>query len=171
LNELGGSLDKIVGPSEREGSSERRTVGGRSDSLIESLSAIDSPSLLRIDGSGDGNGSGSLNETGGFGVDVVNGTESSGSGADSVRADSNFLASSEPASGLENPAGELDDEVPMANFHAPSNMVFHENGAVKVESAADGAETSGSGSTAAPTGGSTVRIDSLVSGTGPAGAR
>ena len=52
------------------------------------------------------------------------------------------------ASGLDNAAGELDDKVPVANFHVPSKTVFHENGTVGEESAADGVGTSGSGSTA-----------------------
>ena len=65
--------------------------------------------------------------------------------------------------GLENAAGELDDNVPAANFHAPSKTVFHENGTVGEESAADGVETSGSGSTAGLVDGSAVKIDSLAS--------
>lgn len=70
---------------------------------------------------------------------------------------------------VESAAGEFDDKVPAANFQAPSKTVFHENGAVGVESAEDGGETSGSGSTAGIADGSAVKIDSLgsvKSGTG-----
>jgi hypothetical protein len=45
---------------------------------------------------------------------------------------------------LDNAAGELDDKVPAANFNAPSNTAFHENGTVGGESAAEGIGTSGS---------------------------
>jgi hypothetical protein len=85
LNGAGGSFDRVDGPSGRKDSSERITAdgSGKSDSLIESVIAFDSLSLLRIDESGDGDNSGSLNETGGFGIDVVDGAESSGPGADS----------------------------------------------------------------------------------------
>ena len=55
------------------------------------------------------------------------------------------------------------DNVPVANFHAPSKTVFHENGTVDVESAADGAGTSGSGSTEGIVDGSAAKIDSLGS--------
>jgi len=72
---------------------------------------------------------------------------------------------------LETAAGELDDKVPAANFHAPSKTVFHENGNVDEESAADGVGTSGSGSTAGLVDGSTAKIDSLGSVRSGAGAR
>jgi hypothetical protein len=64
---------------------------------------------------------------------------------------------------LEGAAGELDDNVPDANFHAPSKTVFHENGTVEEESAADGVGASGSGSTEGIVDGSAVKIDSLGS--------
>jgi hypothetical protein len=64
---------------------------------------------------------------------------------------------------LEGAAGELDDKVPAANFHAPSKTVFHENGTVDEESTADGVETSGSGNTAGIVDGSAAKIDSLGS--------
>ena len=56
LKELGSSLETVGGSSGREGSCESRA---------------------------DDNGSGSLNETSGSGVDVLDGEEHSGSGADS----------------------------------------------------------------------------------------
>src|SRR5712692_2871005 len=96
--------------------------------------------------------------------------EISGSGTDSGRTDSKSFASCEIASGLENAAGELDDKVPAANFHAPSNTAFHENGTVDEESAVDGAGTSGSGSTAGIVDGSAAKIDSLGSVRSSAGA-
>ena len=86
LKELGTSLEKVGGSAGREGSSDRRTgVGhGRSGSLIASASAIDLLISLTLGGSVDGSGSGSLNETGGSGFDVVmDGAEGSGSGTDS----------------------------------------------------------------------------------------
>jgi hypothetical protein len=55
LKELESSLEKVGGSSGREGSSERRA---------------------------DGDGWGSLNETSGSGVDVLDGEENSGSGTD-----------------------------------------------------------------------------------------
>jgi hypothetical protein len=112
--------------------------------LLASVSVIDSLTPLKIEGWTDGNGSVSLNETGGSGVDVMDGEECI-------------------ASGLRNVAGELDDKVPAANFHAPSTTVFHENGTVGEESAADGVGTSVSGSTAGLVDGSTAKIDSLGS--------
>jgi hypothetical protein len=85
LKEFEESLEKVGGSAGREGSSGKRTVAGRgrSDSLIASVSAIDSLTSLTIEGYADGNGSGSLNETGGSGVDVMEGEEISGSGMDS----------------------------------------------------------------------------------------
>jgi hypothetical protein len=85
-----------------------------------------------------------MNETGGSGV-------------------SESLASCEIASCLGTAAGELDDKVPAENFHAPSNTVFHENGTVGEESAADGVWTSGSGSSAGLVDGSAAKTDSLGS--------
>jgi uncharacterized protein with beta-barrel porin domain len=64
---------------------------------------------------------------------------------------------------LETEAGELEDKVPAANFHAPSNTVFHENGTVDEESAADGVWTSGFGSSAGLVDGSAAKTDSLGS--------
>jgi len=64
---------------------------------------------------------------------------------------------------LETAAGELDDKVPVANFNAPSKTVFHENGTVDEESAADGVWTSGSGSTGGFVDGATAKTDSLGS--------
>ena len=93
----------------------------------------------------------------------MDGEEISGSGTDSGRTDSKSFASREIASGLESAAGELDDKVPAANFNAPSKTVFHENGTVAEESAADGVGTSGSGSTAGLVDGSAAKIDSLGS--------
>jgi hypothetical protein len=63
---------------------------------------------------------------------------------------------------LEGAAGELDD-VPDANFHAPSKTVFHENGTVAEESSVAGVGTSGSGSTEGIVDGSVAKIDSLGS--------
>ena len=100
----------------------------------------------------------------------MKGAEDSGSGTDSDGTDSNSLVSREIASGLENAPGELDDEVPAANFHAPSKIVLHEKGAVEEESAVDGVGSSGSGNTAGLVGGSTVRIDSPCSASSGAGA-
>jgi hypothetical protein len=71
---------------------------------------------------------------------------------------------------LETAAGELDDKVPAANFHAPSKTVFHENGTVDEESAADGVVTSGPGSTAGLVDGSAAKTDSLGSVRSGAGA-
>jgi hypothetical protein len=84
---------------------------------------------------------GSLSETGGsiVIVDGTEGEESSGSDTDSGWTDSNS-----PVSGLDNAAGELDDNVPAANFNAPSNTAFHENATVEGESASEGTGTSGS---------------------------
>jgi hypothetical protein len=64
---------------------------------------------------------------------------------------------------LDGAAGELDDKVPAANFHAPSKMVLQENGTVDEESTGDGVETSGSGSTEGIVDGSVAKIDSLGS--------
>jgi hypothetical protein len=64
---------------------------------------------------------------------------------------------------LENAAGELNDNVPVANFNTPSKTVFHENGTVGEESVADGIGASGSGSTAGTIDGSAAKIDSLGS--------
>ena len=66
-------------------------------------------------------------------------------------------------SGLEGAADELDDNVPEANFHAPSKTVFHENGTVGEESLVDEVGASGSGSSAGLDEGSTAKIDSLGS--------
>ena len=66
-------------------------------------------------------------------------------------------------------AGELEDNVPAANFHAPSKTVLHENGAVDEESPGEGVESSGSGSAEGIVDGSVAKIDSLGpvrSGTG-----
>ena len=84
VKELGASLEKGDSSSGREGSSKRGTgVGpGRSDSLISPVSAIDPLTSLTIEGYADGNGSGSLNESGSSGVAVMDGAESSGSGSD-----------------------------------------------------------------------------------------
>jgi hypothetical protein len=60
-------------------------------------------------------------------------------------------------------AGGLDDNVPAANFHAPSKTVFHENGTVDEESPGEGVESSGSGSTEGIVDGSVGKIDSLGS--------
>jgi hypothetical protein len=83
---------------------------------------------------------GSLSETGGsiVIVDGTEGEESSGSDTESGWTDSNSLVS-----GLDN-AGELDDNVPAANFNAPSNTAFHENATVEGESASEGTGSSGS---------------------------
>jgi hypothetical protein len=70
---------------------------------------------------------------------------------------------------VENTAGELDDNVPVANFNAPSKTVFHENGTAGEELSADGVRTSDSGSTAGLVDGSAEKVDSLgsvKSGTG-----
>jgi hypothetical protein len=85
LKEFGASFERVDGSSGREGSSEKKTAAGRgrSDSLIASVSAIDPPTSLTIEGYADDNGSGSLDETGGSGADVMNGAESGSSGADS----------------------------------------------------------------------------------------
>jgi len=80
-----------------------------------------------------------------------------------------FEACEESASGLEGAAGELDDNVPEANFHAPSKTVFHENGTVDEDSSLDGVGASGSGSTEGIVDGSAAKIDSpgsVRSGTG-----
>jgi hypothetical protein len=45
---------------------------------------------------------------------------------------------------LDNAVGELDDNVPAANFNAPSNTAFQENGTVDGESAAEGVGNSDS---------------------------
>ena len=100
----------------------------------------------------------------------MDGAESSGAGTDSGWADSTSLASCEIASGLDTAAGELDDKVPVANFHVPSKTLFHENGTVDEESAADGVGTSGSGSTAGLVDGSAAKTDSLGSVRSGAGA-
>jgi len=71
---------------------------------------------------------------------------------------------------LETEAGELEDKVPAANFHAPSKTVFHEKGTADEESAADGIGTSGSGSTGGFVDGSTAKTDSLGSVRSGAGA-
>ena len=94
----------------------------------------------------------------------MDGEESSGTGIDSGWIDSNSLASCKLVlPGLEGAAGELDDKVPAANFHAPSKMVFHENGTVDTESRGEGVESSGSGSTEGIVDGSVAKIDSLGS--------
>ena len=54
------------------------------------------------------------------------------------------FVSCEVVSDLDKAAGEFGDSVSSANFHAPSNMVFHENGAVGEGSVAGVVETSGS---------------------------
>jgi hypothetical protein len=54
------------------------------------------------------------------------------------------FVSCEVVSDLDNAAGEFGDSVSSANFHAPSNMAFHENGAEGEGSVAGGVETSGS---------------------------
>ena len=72
-------------------------------------------------------------------------------------------ACEESSSGLEGAAGELDDNVPEANFHAPSKTVFHENGIVDEDSAVDGIGASGSGSTEGIVDGSAAKTDSLGS--------
>jgi hypothetical protein len=80
-----------------------------------------------------------------------------------------FVPCEESAFGSEGAAGELDDNVPEANFHAPSKTVFHENGTVGEESSADGVGASGSGSTEGIADGSAAKIDSpgsVRSGTG-----
>jgi hypothetical protein len=76
-----------------------------------------------------------------------------------------FAPCEESASGLEGAAGELDDNVPDANFHAPSKTVFHEKGTAGEEStvAVDGVGVSDSGSTAGLVDGFTAKIDSLAS--------
>jgi hypothetical protein len=74
-----------------------------------------------------------------------------------------FAACEESASDLEGAAGELDDTVPDANFHAPSKTVFHENGTVGEDSSIDGMGASGSGSTEGIVDGSAANIDSLGS--------
>jgi hypothetical protein len=136
LKVLESSLEKVGGSSGREGSSERRA---------------------------DGDGWGSLNETSSSEVDVLDRKENSGSGTDSGRTDSNSLASCKLVPGLESAAGELGDKVSPADLHAPSKTVFHENGAIGEESAADRVETSGSGSAAGIVDGSAAKIDSLAS--------
>jgi hypothetical protein len=85
LKELGASLEEVGSSSGRTDSSERRTaVGcGRLGSLIASVSAIDPLTSLKIEGWVDVNDSGSLNETGGSGVDVLDGAVISWSGTDS----------------------------------------------------------------------------------------
>ena len=85
MRELGVSLEKIGGFSGRKGSSERRAAVGcrKSGSLIPVVSAIDPLTSLNIEGEVDGNGSGSLNEIDGSGVDVMDGEAASGSGKDS----------------------------------------------------------------------------------------
>jgi hypothetical protein len=85
LKALGASLEKVDGSSACEGSSEKRTgIGcGRSDSLIASDSPVDPLASPKIEGSADGNGSGSLNETGISEADVLDGKKSAGSGTDS----------------------------------------------------------------------------------------
>ena len=93
----------------------------------------------------------------------MNGAESSGSGIDSGRTDSNSLASCKLESDLDDAVGELDDKVPAAIFHAPSKTVFHENGAVSEASVADGVGTSDSGSSAGLVDGSAAKVDSLGS--------
>jgi hypothetical protein len=82
---LGVSLEKVDGSPGCKDSSERRAaVGcGRSDSLIASVSSIVLLCSLKIEGRADGNGSESLNETGGSGIDVMDEEEISSSGADS----------------------------------------------------------------------------------------
>ena len=89
--------------------------------------------------------------------------EASESGTDSDRTDSNSLASCKLVPDVEDAAGEFDDKVSAANFHASSKTVFHENGTVGVESAEDGGETSESGITAGIADGSAAKIDSLGS--------
>jgi hypothetical protein len=85
LKALGASLEKGDDSSGCEGASERRTGigGGRSDALIASDSTVEPLVSLKIEGSADGNGSGSLNETGISAADVLDGEKSAGSGTDS----------------------------------------------------------------------------------------
>jgi hypothetical protein len=64
---------------------------------------------------------------------------------------------------VETAAGELNDNVPGANFNAPSKTMSHENGAGGEESAAGGVGTSDSGCTEVIVDGSTIKIDSLGS--------
>jgi hypothetical protein len=89
--------------------------------------------------------------------------EASESGTDSGRTDSNSLPSCKLAPDVEGAAGEFDDKVPAAKFHAPSKTVLHENGTVGVESAEDGGETSGFVIASGIADGSAVKIDSLGS--------
>jgi len=91
-----------------------------------------------------GNGSGSLNETDGSGVEVLEGAESTRSVTGSDRTNSSSVVSCDIASDGDNAAGELGDGDSSPNFQAPLKMVFHENGAVGEESAAGWGETSGS---------------------------
>ena len=67
------------------------------------------------------------------------------------------------ASGLGGAAGELDDNVPEAIFHAQSKTVFHENGTVDEDSSVDGIGASASGSTEGIVDGSAAKTDSLGS--------
>jgi len=166
LKALGASLEKVDGSSGCEGSSERRAgIGcGRSDSLIASDSTIDSLASLKIEGSADGTDSGSLNETRSSETDVLDGERRAGSGTNSGGSESiSSLPCKESTSGLEGAAGELDDNVPDANFHAPSKTVFHEKGTAEEESAVDGGGSSGSGTTSGLADGSTAKVDSLGS--------
>ena len=93
----------------------------------------------------------------------MDGEVSAGPGTDSDWTDSTSCASCETESGLEGAVDELDDNVPEANFHAPSKTVLHENGTVGEESAVDVVGASGSGSTEGIVDGSAAKIDSLGS--------
>ena len=105
-----------------------------------------------------------MKETGISEADGLDGEKSSESGRDSVRSESMSSTGCDvSSSGLGGAAGELDDNVPDANFHAPSKTVFHENGTVGVESSADGVGASGSGSTVGIVDGSAAKTDSLGS--------
>ena len=89
--------------------------------------------------------------------------EIAGAGSDSGRTDSTSDASCEITSGLECTVDKLDGNVAVTNFNASSKTVFHEKGVVGNESAPDGVETSGSGSTIGFVDGSTEKTDSLGS--------
>jgi hypothetical protein len=93
----------------------------------------------------------------------MDGEGSAGPGTDSDWTDSTSFASCETESGLEGAVDEFDNNVPEANFHAPSKTVFQENGTVGEESSVGGVETSGSGSTEGIVDGSVAKTDSLGS--------
>jgi len=105
-----------------------------------------------------------MKETGISEADGLDGEKSAESGRDSGRSEPTSSTDCDGSSSvLAGAAGELDDNVPEANFHAPSNTVFHENGTVGEESSADGVGASGSGSTVGIVDGSAAKTDSLGS--------